>query len=81
MRAGNTHKRNEGIMKTLNASQWSLIFSLPADGKPYNVPGIAFRAARFPQTKITVEHVIAETQFGRLRRRFVKGKWQATEYV
>ena len=57
--------------QTLTPSQWNSIFSLPADGKPYNVAGIAFRATHFPATSMKVEHVIAETQFGTLRRRFV----------
>ena len=67
--------------QTLTAAQWNQVFALPSDAAPYNVAGIAFRAAHFPQTSIKVEHVIAETQFGTLRRRFVNGKWQATEYI
>jgi hypothetical protein len=66
---------------TLTPSQWCEVCTLPADGVPHNVPGVAFRATRFPATRLKVEHVIAETQFGTLRRRFVNGKWQATEYI
>lgn len=69
------------MSKNLTAQQWQAIIALPADGAEYNIPGIAFRAKHCPQTKMHVEQVIAETQFGRLRRRFVGGKWQAVEYI
>ena len=68
-------------MKNLTASQWNQIISLPADGVSYNIPGIAFRAVHKPQTKMSVEQVIAETQFGTLRRRYSGGKWQRVEYI
>lgn len=69
------------MAKNLTPSQWKLIIELPADGKPYNVAGIAFRATHKPADKMHVEQVIAETQFGTLRRRLVGGKWQAVEYL
>ena len=66
---------------TLTPQQWQQVISLPADGTAYNVAGIAFRATHFPATKMRVECVIAETQFGTLRRRKIGERWQATEYV
>lgn len=66
---------------TLTALEWNMIFSLPADSKPYHVEGVAFRAIHYPATKMKVEYVVAETRFGRLRRRFVGRKWQSTEYI
>lgn len=68
-------------MLTLTGQEWASVINLPADGKPYNVPGIAFTATHKPQNKMHVEQVIAETRYGTLRRRLVSGKWQATEYV
>lgn len=67
--------------KTLTPAQWQEVYSLPPDGKSYNIPGVAFRASHHPQTKMHCEQVIAETQFGKLRRRLVSGRWQATEYI
>lgn len=69
------------MSQNLTAAEWIAITSLPADGKPYNVAGIAFRATHKPADKIHVEQVIAETRFGTLRRRRVRGKWQAAESI
>lgn len=67
--------------RNLTSAQWKLLFELPDDERIYNVPGIAFRAVHRPATRMYVEHVIAETEFGTIRRHRVRGKWQAVEYI
>ncbi len=68
--------------KSLTPEQWSQVFTLPADGVSYNLPGIAFRAKHLPQTKMYCEQVICETQYGVLRRiRMGADKWRATDYI
>jgi hypothetical protein len=66
---------------TLTPQEWELVLNLPADGQDHCIPGVAFRAKHLPQTKMKVEQVICETQFGTLRRIKARGKWQATDYI
>lgn len=69
------------MKSTLSPDEWELIFALPADSNPHHVEGVAFRAWHHPATRLKVEHVVAETQFGTLRRRLVNGKWSSTDYI
>jgi len=65
-----------------NPSQWEMVFNLPADGQTYRIEGVAWRAKHCPATKIQCEQVVVDSgSFGILRRRHVKGKWQATDYI
>lgn len=69
------------MQSTLTHEEWQLVFNLPADGQPHHVEGVAFRAWHHPKTRMKVEHVIAETKFGTIRRRLVNGKWSDTDHI
>lgn len=76
-----TNAKGETMTTSLTAAEWNELTSLPADGKPYNVPGIAFRAVHYPATRIQMAAVIAETRIGTVRRRWSGKKWLPTEQV
>lgn len=68
------------MKKNLPAEHWDLILRLPADGKRYIIEGIA-HAAHFPRTAMQCEQVIAETQYGTLRRLKSYDGWRQVEHI